>query len=373
MREFERTRRDSAGTDPKGQPFPEDFSLDEVSFASELREMFPLEEEILPPHFIQTVMEDGWRSPTPPGFEQKLTYHVFSRLDLPRGPLFPEQQPAPWITVRKALARTARPLTFSLAAVALLMVFSVVVASPSFAAGLQLLLAHTGVRQVNHYPTDVHTPTTAAQGPIALNPTFQISWMGHKAGKYEFSAAQAAPAERYSNGPIAHLQYVIPHDTPGSGVLDIREFQIAPDLAAVLQIVQTGSASWVDVDGTPAVYVDGMWTARALRQQAMLDGPSWQFGTRSELMIEHNGIVIWIVGDQRDGATKEELIKLARMLVETNNRILHPYPLTLHGLGESFMQVFQKPTGHELYYLVPRGATFTSDTGFVVPSDNSSY
>ncbi len=95
MREFERTRRDSAGTDPTGQRFPEDFSLDEAAFASELRELFPLEEEILPPQFIQTVIEDERQSPTPPGFEQKLTYNVFSRLNLPRGPLFPAHNAGP--------------------------------------------------------------------------------------------------------------------------------------------------------------------------------------------------------------------------------------------------------------------------------------
>jgi hypothetical protein len=61
------------------------------------------------------------------------------------------------------------------------------------------------------------------------------------------------------------------------------------------------------------------------------------------------------------------------MLTVTNDRILHPYPVTLHGLGESFMQVFQPPQGHELYYLVPRGASLSSDTGFIVPSDDPYY
>jgi len=111
MREFERARKDSAGTDHTGQRFPDDFSLDEVAFASELRELFPLEEEILPPQFIQTVIEDEWHSSTPPGFEQKLTYNVFNRLSLPRGPLFPQQQRTPWSNIRQAFNRTTRPLS----------------------------------------------------------------------------------------------------------------------------------------------------------------------------------------------------------------------------------------------------------------------
>jgi hypothetical protein len=379
MREFERARRDSAGTDHTEQRFPADFSLDEEAFASELRELFPLEAEILPPQFVQTVIEDERHSPTPPGFEQKLTYNVFSRLSLPRGPLFPRQSRTPWGNVRQTFSRASRPLSASLVAVALLMVFSVVVASPSFAAGVQLLLTHTGVRQVNHYPGEVSAslpkiPAKATtSNPILPNPTFPLYWLGAKADKYDFSGARVLPAQSWTNGSMVEMQYTIPEDTPGSGVLDIREFQVASDLSAVLQMVETGSATWLDIDGTPAVYVNGIWSERAIHQQPMTDGPTWQFGIRSELMIEHDGVVFWIVGDQRDGANEAELVKLARTLTVTSSRILHPYPVTLHVLGESFMQVFQKPKGRELYYLVPRGAALSSNTGFIVPSDDLSY
>jgi hypothetical protein len=374
MREFERTRRDSAGTDHTGQRFPEDFSLEEAAFASELRELFPLEAEILPPQFIQTVIEDEQHSPTPPGFEQKLTYDVFSRLSLPRGPLFPRHSRTPWDSIRQAFTRTTRPLAASFVAVALLMVFSVVVASPSFAAGMQLLLAHTGVRQVNHYPGDISASIpNVPYRSATLNPTIPVSWLGPTADKYSFSGARALPAQRWSNGPVIELQYSISGKTPGSGVLDIREFQVASDLSAVLQVVQAGTATWLNVDGTPAVFVDGIWSDRAIHQQPMMDSPTWQFGVRSELMIERDGVVFWIVGDQRDGANEAELVKLAGMLTVTNSRILHSNPVTLHGLGESFMQVFQKPQGRELYYLVPRGAALSSDTGFILPSDNLSY
>lgn len=374
MREFERTRRDSAGTDHTEQRFPADFSLEEEVFASELRELFPLEAEILPPQFVQTVIDDERQSPTPPGFEQKLTYNVFSRLSLPRGPLFPRQSRTPWQNVRQTLSRASRPLSASLVAVALLMVFSVVVASPSFAAGVQLLLTHTGVRQVNHYPGEVSAslPKVAVKAETP-NPTFPIQWLGAKADKYDFSGARVLPAQRWSSGSMVEMQYTIPGDTPGSGVLDIREFQVASDLAAVLQMVETGSATWLNVNGTPAVYVNGIWSDRAIHQQPMMDGPTWQFGIRSELMIERDGVVFWIVGDQRDGADEAELVKLASTLSVTSSRILHPHPVTLHVLGESFMQVFQRPQGRELYYLVPRGAALSSNTGFIVPSDDLSY
>lgn len=374
MSEFERTRRDSAGTDFTGQQFPEDFSLDEAAFAKQLRELYPLEEEILPPHFIQTVMDDSWHAATPPGYEQKLTYSVFSRLDLPRGPLFPLRSRTPWNNIRNTFTRSPRPLAASLVAVALLMVFSIVVASPSFAAGMQLLLAHTGVRQVSHYPADIHTTVPMQPYKSAmLIPNIPVSWLGLKAGKYLFDGAQALPAETWSDGPIVDVQYSLPQDSPGSGVLDIREFKVASHLSAVLQVVQEGSATWLSIDGIPAVYVNGTWMDRAVRQQPLPDAPTWKFGQRSELMIEKNGVVFWIVGDQRDGATQQELVKLARQLAVTNSRILRPNPITLHALGESFMQIFQATEGHELYYLVPRGATLTSDTGFIVSSDNISY
>jgi len=374
MREFERTRRDSAGTDHTEQRFPADFSLEEEVFASELRELFPLEAEILPPQFVQTVIEDERQSPTPPGFEQKLTYNVFSRLSLPRGPLFPRQARTPWGNVRQTFSRATRPLSASLVAVALLMVFSVVVASPSFAAGVQLLLTHTGVRQVSHYPGEVSASLPKFPAKAATpNPTFPISWFGAKADKYDFSGARVIPAQRWSDGSMVEMQYTIPGDTPGSGVLDIREFQVATDLSAVLQMVETGSATWLNVNGTPAVYVNGIWSDRAIHQQPMVDGPTWQFGIRSELMIERDGVVFWIVGDQRDGADEAELVKLANTLTVTSSRILHPHPVTLHVLGESFMEVFQKPQGRELYYLMPRGAALSSNTGFIVPSDDLSY
>ena len=372
MKEFERVRRDSAGTDHPGQPFPDDFTLDEAAFASELRELFPIEEEVMPPQFIQTVIEDEWHSPTPPGFEQKLTYNVFSRLSLPREPLFPRQRRAPW---RRAFTGAARPLSLSLVAVALLMVFSVVVASPSFAAGVQLLLAHTGVRQVNHYPTHVRKPSPVAlrDSTTALTPSFPISWLGPIADQYVFTAAQARPATEWSDGPVVELQYTIPHNTPGSGVLDIREFKVAPNLQAVLQEVQAGSATPLSVGGIPAVYVDGIWIDPMVRRQPMMDTPIWQFGVRSELMIEKNGVVFWIVGDQHDGANQEELVRLAQMLTVTTSHILHPYPITLHGLGENVMQVFQQPRGRELYYTVPKGAALTSGTGSIIQSSNISY
>jgi hypothetical protein len=376
MSEFERARRDSAGTDSAQQRFPEDFSADEAVFASQLRDVYPLEQEIMPPHFIQTVMEDGWRNPTPDDFEQKLIDTVFQRLELPRPQGVPQTTPDARTPsgLRRVFGRAVRPVAVSLAAVVVMMVFSVVLANPSFAAGVQYLLSHTGARQVDHYPANVHAAIPMRFNKSAsLNPTIPIYWLGPKAGRYAFQGAQALPAERWSNGPIIDVQYSIPSDTPGTGLLDIREFQVASDLSAVLQTVQTGSAKWLLVNGTPAVYVDGMWTNRALRQQPMPDGPSWKFGGRSELMLEQDGIVFWIVGDQRDGANQEELVKLAGMLTGTNSRILHPNPLTLHGLGESFMQVFQKPEGRELLDLVPRGATLTSDTGIIVASDNYGY
>jgi hypothetical protein len=377
MREFERIRSDGAGTDASEQWFPADFSDDEAVFASELRGAFPLEQEILPPYYVQALVENDLQAPTPPGFEQKLTYDVFHRLNLPRSPLFPQQRRAPWQDVRRAFTSRTRSLAVSLAAVAALMVFSVIIASPSFAAGLQLLLAHTGVQQVSHYPENVHSPTPAKQSQdlTKLSPTIPVYWLGPKVGKYAFSGGRLLAPQNWSDGPIINLQYVLTAEHGGTGVLDIREFKIAPDLAQVLQEVQAGSATWLNVNGTPAVYVDGIWTNHggAVHQQPLLNVPFWQSGIRSELMIEENGIVIWIVGDQRDGANRETLAKLAEELSQTNNRILFPNLLTLHGLGESFLHIFQQPEGHEVYRLVPQGAAVASNTGIIVASDDIQY
>ncbi|HEX9412724.1 MAG TPA: hypothetical protein VF916_04415, partial [Ktedonobacterales bacterium] len=139
-----------------GTSFPADFSADEADFAADLRGYFSPESEELPPHYVRTILGDPRQQPVENGFEQKLTYQVFRTLSLPRRPLFElhpaRRRPEAVIQGTRRLGRTGAS---ALTSVLLLMVLSLFVAGPSFAAGVRILLGQTGVQQVISYPTGV--------------------------------------------------------------------------------------------------------------------------------------------------------------------------------------------------------------------------
>src|SRR5262249_28032198 len=60
----------------------------------------------------------------------------------------------------------------------------------------------------------------------------------------------------------------------------------------------------VAVGDEPAVYVDGAWNGDSIFS-------TWVTGKRSELILQHNGVIIWIVADQRDGMKQTQLIDAA--------------------------------------------------------------
>jgi hypothetical protein len=76
-----------------GRAWPEDFSPEERQFAAELRELFPIEDEVLPPLYVQTLLDDELRAPLSKGYTRKLIYRVMRRLDLPPRPLAPRRWP----------------------------------------------------------------------------------------------------------------------------------------------------------------------------------------------------------------------------------------------------------------------------------------
>src|SRR5439155_21135890 len=56
-----------------------------------------------------------------------------------------------------------------------------------------------------------------------------------------------------------------------------------------------------------AIFVDGQWVLHN-------KFPVWVKGQRSELIYQKDGIVFWIVGDQRDGMNQNTLLKIANSL-----------------------------------------------------------
>lgn len=119
------------------------------------------------------------------------------------------------------------------------------------------------------------------------------------------------PDHPWADGPVLELDYyytahgVSPH---GTGQIAICEFK---PTGKVLQAVQSGSAHTILIDGkthTAAIYVNGQWV------RINKYSHDWLYGVRSELIYERDGIVFWIVGDQRDGIDDDVLGKIASSL-----------------------------------------------------------
>jgi hypothetical protein len=377
MSGFERAETGGAWTTDEVADFPDDFSGEEAEFASELRTLFAPEQEELPPLYIETLLSDERCRVAEPAFEHKLAYGVFRRLHLPRAPLFSRRQL--WRSaIRDALRQVNRPLTAGFIGMLLLMIFTMAVATPSFASGLNILLGHTGVRQVQGYPAKVRTSTppskVSGSAPLQLSSKMSVSWLGQRAGNYMYAGTHLLDPTEWSNGPIVHVQYLLPGETKGSGLLDIREFEVADAYAAVLQVVQVGSASLVSLGTSNAVYVDGTWVPRGGHSMMAMDGdtgPSayvWQTGVRSELIVERGGIVFWIVADQRDGTGQAELTQLARMLRPADPHMWHTPHISV---GEAYATLdasFRTVAGREVYQEVPNGAPVDSGVGEFVAS-----
>jgi hypothetical protein len=379
MSGFERANSGDAwteGPDAEEHYFPDDFSVEEAAFASELRELFALEREELPPLYAQTLLNDERLEVAEAGFEQKLIYRVMRRLRLRRAPLFEHQYLAlAFMALRDSLIRMSRPLAASLTTVMFLMALTVAISTPSFAAGVRILLGQTGVQQVPAYPTNVRAPIVSknVQHPRAFDPGMPVSWLGSMSGNYLYQGVRPQDPTDFSEGPIVEMQYTLEGHTAGTGVLDIREFRINDKYSAVLQGVQDGSQSLVNIGGMPAVYVDGTWVARGASHR-MIDGSDdqiqwhWQSGVRSELIFERDGVVFWIVGDQRDGMGKDELIRIASLLKPADARELQPNRLTVRFAGTSLQYTFSDPIGHEFYAVVPSSDSPGTGTAAYVSS-----
>ncbi|GAC1628297.1 MAG: hypothetical protein NVS4B7_17440 [Ktedonobacteraceae bacterium] len=129
--------------------------------------------------------------------------------------------------------------------------------------------------------------------------------------------------QNWVDGPFIELDYALNSVKPhGTGLLAIREFKLKPNVK-VLQVVKDGAEQSIEVDQNgqaQAIYVDGQWRMMHGEKNA----PVWVYGQRSELIYQKDGIVFWIVGDQRDGMDKDALLKIAKSLKAFHLRDMHP-------------------------------------------------
>lgn len=356
------------------RPWPDDFTLEDKQFATELHDLFPIEHEELPPLYIETLLGSDICTPLESSDVRRMIYQVRRKAGLPRKRLFTRQwAPGAWASdlsvddVTSAVKRVSKPVLAVVTLLIFCMLGSMYLATPSFAQGVRLLFGNTGAQQVVRYPGNVATEqhVTATKSPVATMPVF---WLGASTNDFVYQGMRTLPQEQYSRGPILDIQYVLSERTSqqtGSGLIDIREFQISDAWSAVLQSVQAGSASVVSVNGLPAVYVDGMWvTAPGQRT-------TWQSGTRSMLIFEQQGVIFWIVGDQRDGMGQAQLVQLASQMSQTTmNTLVQSNLLSVRLVGAQLSSILRNPMGYntELLTLIPRDASPSTAAGEFVTS-----
>ncbi len=345
MSEFERQEDDGGGVTPlsrHGPEMPADFSEEDVAFVQELETVFSIKDEVIPPYFVQTLLEaeDPRFGPVEPGFEQKTRARVFRQLNLHHR-LY---KPRPFLVgIVNALPARQVLLTLS-TAVLFFMVCTVLLTGQSFADGMDILLhgTHSGVMQMVHYPTGVREETQANIAGLVPDMQAEQSQPGQmtilqteQMLEFPMYLPQFMPTnysldnmylyqsvdQTWADGPVLELNYVysIPGGDPaGTGRIAIREFK--PN-GNVFQVVERGAAYPLNVDHlgqAQTIYVDGQWVRQNRYSHV------WVFGQRSELIYQRDGIVFWIVGDQRDGITKDVLLNIANSLQTLNlDRALH--------------------------------------------------
>jgi hypothetical protein len=348
--QFASSEMGASGAERAEPLFPDDFTQDEALFAGELRDIYDIEREDLPAGYVPTILGYERHKPAQPGFERRLTRRVFHELNLPGHPLFERR---PLFQFAAALAEPAQELRRAghaaigvLASVMLVMVMSMLFATPSFADGLQILLGHTGVQQVADYPGNVHE--SAAPQTKQQEVQTPLYWMGQAVGDYAYLGMRKLPSEGWSSGPIVDIQYVLTDIPKGSGVLDVRMFQIADDYQAVLKVVQSGSAREIKFGDTWAIYVDGTWIAQGRHR-------FWQSGVHSQLLFEKNGVIFWMTGDQRDGMDQAHLLAAASKIIAATSADLNVRHLSVGLVGGELQSLFHDSMGEEVYALISRG------------------
>ena len=328
MNEFERplNEREDAFTSFSAQErvVPTDFSEEDIAFAQDLDALFALDEEQVSLYFVQKLLEsdDPCFQVVERGFEHKTRARVFRRLNLRRR-LFHQHQP--WLT-RATSSSLRRPLVALMVCCLLFMLCTMAFTSQSFAEGMALLLhgARSGVYQVETYPNGIRSaspgqndtqPRQISLLDVQRDLHFPIYWPQVPLNTYVLDNIYLyqQPQQAWADGPILelHYDYISSRTAHGSGEIAIREFKPKGD---VLQVVESGAAHAIQVDTkghAQAIYVDGQWVSLRYTRH-------WVYSGRSELIYQQDGVVYWIVGDQRDGMDENALLKLAQSLQVVN-------------------------------------------------------
>ncbi len=297
----------------EGRLSPADFSAADLALARDLHGLFPLEQEQLPPDYIQTLTMQSRTWDAPDGLEQRVNARVFQQLHLSSPRLFKSASPLPPESPRGVMFLRRAPQRIALSTLLAVALLSLVTVAPSFAQGLRMLLGYTGVQMVSHYPQTTIVAQEQMQPLSPLSPLaveqavpFTVSWLGPSPASYQFLGLVLHMGQPWADGPVVELQYTHGNPQTGFGPLIVREFRPKAK-ATVLQVVAQGAAQQVQVGDQHAIYIDGQWVQKHM---AIV----WEYGTRAELIYQSDGLIFWITADQRDGTGEAVLEDLAQTL-----------------------------------------------------------
>ena len=313
---------------------PEDFSEEDIAFAHEMETMFSTENEEMPPYYVQTLLaaESPRFQPAEEGIEYKTKAHVFRQLRLHRR-LFKRTKHTRFVL---SMPRFPRPVLALMTACLLFMAFTMVATSSSFASGLAILLAgpHSGVMQVNGYPAphirkhsylfDADFATQAKQIDLATavqQLQFTLYQPSYVPANYKLSdiSMYSSSILDWSNGPIMEMDYSYTYPGSRHETTQISICEFKPN-GQVYQVVQVGAAQYVQLgrdNSVRAVYVDGQWV------RINKFSHDWVYGSRSEIIYEHNGVVFWIAGAEGVGVNQKTLLTIAASLQPLDARAIH--------------------------------------------------
>lgn len=351
---------------------PDDFTEEDLAFAAELNALFSPEEENLPPYYVQTLLDadDQRFEPVSREFEHKTSAHVFRRLKLRRRLFYNHISPLNALSMGMADASMRRSVLAMVGTFIMVLLLTVAFTGSSFASGVAILLhgAHgSGVYLTDKYPVGLVQPSQSGQQTTTPSSTqtsllasqeqmlFPIYSPGYMVPSYSlrFINLYVGLDQQWADGPMLEFEYSLPPTNiapKGTGEIWVREFK---PRAGVLQLVKEGASVPIEMDNNGqalAIYVNGEWGLPGR------DAPQWIYGSRSELIYQVNGIVFWIVGDQRDGVGEQQLMQVAQGLAPI------PFNQQFRMLGN---EIAVTQTSED----VP--GPFSNDVIVVYPSDSS--
>jgi hypothetical protein len=147
----------------------------------------------------------------------------------------------------------------------------------------------------------------------------------------------------------------------------VREFQLAPGLSSVLQVVADGSVTSVKVNSQQGVFVDGQWRLVGAKHV-------WSSGVKGELIMEQGNQILWIVADQRDGIDATQMVAIAKRLTPTPLESLQARHRQLRSVAQGVEASFDPSFKDELLALVSKGSSEDDEgTAFVSYAQYSGY